>query len=192
MAELKRYLELGRSERRDLEYKQGESWKSLANNVTKAALAMANLEGGGYIVIGISEDGSDGYSLTGMTERDANTYKQDEVSEFMNKYADPHIQVDVKKFAAGEGNSAERVVVVQVLEFEEVPVICKKDSGDLQQGCIYSRPHRKNESTPQLTAFELREIIESAVDKGIRKQRKRVESYTRDGVDPFEQERGAF
>ena len=182
--DLKRYLEAGRSERRNLEYKRGARWDSLKYNITKAALAMANLEGGGYVIIGV-EDGDGRYQLSGMPESDVRTYKIDDVSEFINKYADPHIEIDLGTF--------QNVVVVQVFEFEEVPVVCKKDSDDLERGRIYVRPRRKNESTPQPTAFDVKEILDNAIDKGIRKQRKRIRSYDQDDApDPFVEERGEF
>lgn len=182
---LQRYLEAGRSERRDLEYKRGGSWNSLKYNITKAALAMANLEGGGHIIIGMAEDESGRYNLSGLLEKDARTYKIDDISEFINKYADPYVEINLGTF--------QNVVVIQVFEFEEVPVICKKDSDDLERGRIYVRSRRKNESTPKPTAFDVKEILDNAIDKGIRKQRKRIKSYeVDDAPDPFVEERGVF
>lgn len=190
VADLKRYLEANASERRDLEYKRGGSWESLRYKIARAALAMSNLEGGGRIIVGVQEDGNDGYDLAGMTQDHARTYKKDDISDFVNKYADPHAQVDVCGFCDG----SKHFVVIDVLEFEETPVICKKDhKKDMRRGRIYARPHRKNESTPDLTAHEMKEIVENAVDKGIRKQLKRIKSYAQDsGADPFAEERGTF
>lgn len=186
MEDLNRYLQSGRSERPDLEYKQGAGWKSLRDKIAQAALAMANLEGGGYIIIGMEEDDHGRYNLAGVDKDDVNTYKKDDISEFINKYADPYVEINMEVFE-------ERIVVIQVSEFEEVPVICKKDSDHLQQGRIYVRSRRKTESTPQPTVSDVREILDRAVDKGIRKQRKRLSSYVpHNDVDPFEEERGAF
>ena len=185
MKGLSEYFKANPSERRNLEYKQGGDWESLKHKITKAALSMANLRAGGYIIIGVREDASD-YNFTGMDTREADTYNKDDVSDFVNKYADPPIEIDVRVFDR-------RFVVVKASEFQDMPVICKKASDDLRQGRLYVRSRHKNESTSQLTVHEMREIIEYAADKEIRKQFERIDSYRpRNGADPFGEEKKGF
>ncbi|MCM8760413.1 MAG: ATP-binding protein, partial [Candidatus Omnitrophica bacterium] len=54
----------------------------------------------------------------------------------MAKYADPHVNfvVDFPKDRNGK-----EYAVIRVFQFEEVPVICKKNSTDTTAGVIYYR-----------------------------------------------------
>ena len=61
-------------------------------------------------------------------------------------------------------------VVIQIQEFKELPIICKKNYRDiLEQGRIYTRTFRKPESSPSLTSSEIREIIDLAIQKQYQK-----------------------
>ena len=176
------------TERRDLEYKNGESWNSLKFKITQAVLAISNLEHGGYIIVGV-EKGNNlmPFKAVGMTENIAKTYGQDEVTSFVNDRADPHAKIEVRSF----NHKQKYFVAIQVFEFKEIPVICKKGSDMLVRGRIYHRRTRKNESSSETTAEELREIIELAVDKGIKKQKQRISKYEKED-NQFEEERKDF
>ena len=190
-ADLLEYISLNsHTEKREHEFKAGRPWEDLKLKIVKSALALVNLAGGGYVIIGVSENRTPNvFEATGMSEHDKNTFNKDIVSTFVNEFADPHIDIDLKPFS----NDTKHFVVIQVFEFEEVPVICKKDSSETIKSRIYCRTHRRVESSPQPSVSELREIIELAIDKGIRKQRRRVESYGLEvDNDPFEQERSGF
>ncbi len=156
-------------EREDLEFKSGRPWKDLRSKLVKTALAMANLQGGGYIVIGVREGkGERAHEIDAMPETIARTYSADDVSEYFNTHADPDIDVEVVRFEHG----GKYVVAIQVHEFKEVPVICKKGIGDhVRRGVVYCRSP-KPETVPA-NAKIMREIIEMAVDRGIAKQRSR-------------------
>lgn len=185
------YIELhAHTETRECEFKSGLPWEQLKCKIAKASLALANLAGGGYVIIGVSKnEATNRYEPTGMSEEDSRTYDQDVVSEFLNGFADPNVDIDLKHFP----NNPKHYVVIQISEFDEVPVICEKGSSDTIRGRIYCRTHRKVESSPEPSASDMREIIELAVDKGIKKQRRRIESYGLGEEDgPFEKERGGF
>ena len=176
------------TERRDLEYKKGMNWDSLKLKIVKAALAMSNLEGGGYIIIGAVRDSeSVPFECEGMPSSVSKTYAQDTVSSVVNEYAEPHIEIELKHFSDDE----KFFVVIQVFEFKEIPIICKKESGETLRGKIYYRSTRQIESTSDLTTGELREIIELAVDKGMIKQKRRVGKHSK-STEPFKEERGEF
>ena len=67
-------------------------------------------------------------------------------------------------------------IVIQVGEFEELPIICKKDSQTrdiMRKGDIYCRLLSGNISTDKVTEKEMREIVEMAIDKGDRKLKER-------------------
>ena len=176
------------TERRDLEYKKGMTWDSLKLKIVKTALAMSNLEGGGYIIIGVTRDSeSVPFECEGMPKSVSETYVQDTVSSTVNEYAEPHIEIELKHFS----NDEKFFVVIHVFAFKEMPIICKKESSEILRGKIYCRSTRQIESTPNLTTGELREIIELAVDKGMIKQKRRVGKYSK-SMEPFKEERGEF
>lgn len=178
------------TETRECEFKSGLPWDGLKLKISKATLALANLAGGGYIIIGVSKNESTNrYEPTGMSQDDSKTYNQDNVSRFVNEFTDPHVDIELKDFSI----DTRHYVVIQVSEFEEIPVICEKGSEETKRGRIYCRTHRQVESSPEPSVSEMREILELAIDKGIKKQRRRIVSYGPElEVDPFEQERGEF
>lgn len=156
----------GFSEARSLEFKRGLAWGEVKHSVTKAALALSNLEGGGYIVIGIDDDRRDGHILTGMDKEASQTFREDEVSEFVNKYADPPVQIKVRKIAHNELY----FIVITIPEFDHQPILCKKDLDKdgkkyLESGRLYYRPSGGIKSTARLTHQDLRDLLDLAVIK---------------------------
>lgn len=187
--DLIRHLELRHwLEKEDLEFKSGVGWSELRPKIVKTALAMANLQGGGYIIIGVKKNGdSKAHCMDPMPKSVSDTYSPDDVSEWLNAHADPDIDVEVVRFE----HDGRHVVAIQVHEFKAIPVICKKRiDGHAKRGTVYCRS-AKPETVPA-NARIMREIIEMAVDKGITRQIKRVESY--DGPlargDSFSEEAG--
>jgi predicted HTH transcriptional regulator len=158
------------AENRVCEYKTGMSWnnsnKDFKCKIIWAILAMSNLQDGGYVIIGVEQDKENNYQPTGMTEEEALTYEYDEVLEAANSYADPYVTLTIQSFQY-EGRY---IIVIGISEFVEIPIICKKDYPDiLEHGRLYVRPFRKPESSANLTSSELREIIELASKKYLRK-----------------------
>lgn len=171
MDELARYIEHGREER-DLEYKRTLHWADPAvrDKITKSILGMANIPDGGVIVLGMAKKG-ESYERQGMPEVDADSFKQDDVSLYVSKFADPFVEITLRHVPY----DGKRYVVIQIREFDEIPVICKRPGAGLRAGAVYTRSRRKHETIEVPSQVEMREIIERAVDKGIRKQRERME-----------------
>ena len=119
--ELITYISMHETESQDLEYKEGKSWESSKYNITLAALALSNNENGGHVIIGVSEYNNN-VKLSGMTEYDSQSYNQDIVSEFINKYAEPNIKIQLKIFNIDK----KYIVVIYVHEFTLTPTITKK------------------------------------------------------------------
>ena len=163
------------SEGRWYEFKTDMPWSELKPSIVKSSLALANIRGGGYIIIGVSEtDTIPRYHPAGMSKEHSESYIPDHVSSYVNEFADPYVDLELKNFSENGRN----FIVIQVSEFEYEPVTCKKSHGDtVTRGKIYCRSHRMPESTPDLTISEMREIIELAVDKGIKRQFWRMNSY---------------
>ncbi len=135
--------------------------------ITKAALALTNIRDGGWIVIGVEQD-NDTFTRTGLIDDIAETYTHDNISSHVNNYADPFVNLHVFNNVVCEDK---RYVVVQIDEFEELPVICRREypRAELHQGKIYSRTRRRNENSEALTSTEMREIIDLAVEKSTRR-----------------------
>lgn len=121
-------------EERSLEYKQSMDWKAEATKVkvAKAVMAMANLPYGGTIVFGVEKDGT----ALGMSKNHVDSFDQDNVMDWVNKYAEP--PVDFSVIVVPEGSKD--YVALQVRPFPEIPVICKKTGpGQLEAGDVYGR-----------------------------------------------------
>ena len=90
------------SEERNIEYKGTMSWddNDTRIKVVKAAMAMANIRDGGDIIFGVEQidQDKDKFEPKGMDINHADTFSQDIVSEFVNEYADPFVELKVKKY----------------------------------------------------------------------------------------------
>lgn len=171
--EFERLIEHGKEER-NLEYKQSMNWSDARTKakLTKCILAMANLRDGGDIVVGVGQDGEK-FIPKGMEKDDFESFKQDDVSTYINNFADPYVKIEVVKKTILTNMC---FVVIQVEEFEELPVICKRNGGEnLRQGAIYTRSRRRHETSEVRDQSEMREIIEMAVEKGLRKLLTRIQ-----------------
>ena len=158
------------SEDRHREFKCSEVWDKLKYKIARAALAMANLRDGGHIIIGVEDNGT-GCVASGMTDVHFNTYEDDKVKSYINQFADPYISCSIHRPVV----QGKQFIVIEVAEFDELPVICKKATNDeenrpaLQRGGIYSRSYEKPESCLVQSQNELREILNGATERGIRK-----------------------
>lgn len=161
-----RLASTGFEEARSLEFKRGGRWSDIKHGVAKAVLAMSNLEGGGRIVVGISEGESGEDRLAGMDEDASATFCTDDVSEFVNRYADPPVQIQMRRVS----DKGRHFVVLSVPEFDYQPILCRKSLDKdgkqyLEAGRLYCRPKGKVESTSHLTYHDMRELLDRAVVK---------------------------
>ena len=110
-----------------------------------------------------------------MPDNDFNSYDQDNISSYVANYADPFVEFNINKI----NHEGKKYVIIQVKEFYELPIICKKDGSEgLKNGAIYTRTRRKYETAEVPSQTEMREIIESATNKGIKKFRERLSIFT--------------
>ena len=176
-------------EERNLEYKQSMSWTNIATKVkiAKSAMAMANISDGGYIVIGVRKNG-EVYEPEGIQKNHADSFNQDEVMLWINEYADPYVELTVY-LAEIAGKT---FIVIQVQEFDQMPVVCKRNCEDLKRGDIFTRSRRKYETARVGSQNEMREIIDLAVDKQIRRLRSRGLITPVPTISPTEGDRKAF
>lgn len=142
-----------------LEFKGPMSWS--VQSLIKDILALSNVRDGGWIVIGIDDATR---SRVGVSSTQADTFDSDIMKDQVGVYADPHVEFCIHKVA---DNSGTNFVVIEVESFEEFPVICKKDSSDVNRGCIYFRSKtQKPQSARVSNVNDMRDIIErSAAQK---------------------------
>jgi hypothetical protein len=130
---------------------------------------MSNLQLGGWVLLGVQDDGQ----LTGLVPDDlASWLEHDEVAAGLNAYADPFVQVDVERI----DYENESFVAIRVHEFAEVPVLARKDSPTksagklvIRQGGCYVRPRLKPASVEVPTQTEMRELLDAAADKMLKR-----------------------
>ena len=152
-------------EMHSVDFKRADVWNNLKYKITKSVIAMSNLQDGGIIIVGVAEQDNK-WNRTGMTEKQLNTYNPDDMIDHVNKYASPSITFDVVKHADGEEL---KYLVVQAHEFDEKPIVCKKDySDELRRGALYIRPLGKAESREVRSAEELHTLLELAIEKRTR------------------------
>ena len=158
-------------EGRAIDFKRAALWDQLKQGIPKDILAMSNLRGGGIIVVGI-EESDKVWNCTGMTDKQLNTYNPDDIIDYVNRYASPPVTFDVVKHTDTEGLT---YLVIQAHEFEEIPVVCKKNSNELREGAFYIRPLGKPESREVQTADEMHDLLDLAVEKKTRNLLRQIE-----------------
>ena len=154
-------------ERRSTEFKCGgpRSAQPLFAKVIRAVLGMANREDGGLVVIGVDDTGGV-LSPTGVGSADLATWRYDDVAAGIAAYADPFVSFEMEI----REDQGLKFVVLAVSEFEETPVLCRKDFADvLRGGACYVRTRRKPETSEVPSQTEMRELLDLAVKKGLRK-----------------------
>lgn len=154
-------------ETKNLDFKSSFDW-SLASakekaGIVKDILAMANTENGGRIIIGITND----YKLTGLDEKSSKSFDQTDFNNYCYKYCDPEFASRVIKVQ--DDATGQYFVVIDVPEFKEVPIVCKKNLDDngkniLREGAIYVRTD-KAESTTITNSEEMRDFITRAAKR---------------------------
>lgn len=130
-------------------------------NVARAALALANQRDGGFIILGVDESNP---SRSGLTpEQKAQWLDYDDVVDKLNRYADPPLRIDRAARALPDGRD---VVVLQIAEFDDIPILAARDYGrTIQKGQLYTRSFRKPESSARQTQNELRGVLDLATQK---------------------------
>lgn len=168
--------------------------------VVRGMLAMANRRDGGFLVVGVREDGN-ALIIDGLDAAECGTWKHDHLADTVANYADPRIDFD-SYFVEID---AKQVLVIAVREFEDVPVICKRSLADgnkliLRDGAVYVRSNRKPESREVANFDEMRELLDIATDRGVRRFVTRAQSAGIDVVggvrkgasEAFRTERGSL
>jgi predicted HTH transcriptional regulator len=146
-----------------LDFKAACDWK--ADSMAKDILAMANVQDGGYIIIGVEEGTT--FIRQGITLKQKESFKLDIMRDQMARFADPRVVFTVE-FPRDKDDR--EYAVIRVLPFDEVPVICAVGNGELRPGIIYYRNSDKRpESAPVSNAYDMRDIISTAAERMMRR-----------------------
>ena len=133
--------------------------------VVRAILGMSNRRDGGRVIVGV-EDNRNVLNPVGLNEEDLATWNYDDVADGIAAYADPGVSFDleVREYNGG------RYVVLHIQEFEDIPVLCKQPYQDvLRNGACYVRPRRKPETTEIPTQADMRDLLDLATEKSLRR-----------------------
>jgi len=182
--EFREILAFGR-EQHGVEFKRGGSRKTdkrLLAKVIRAVLSMANRRDGGRVIVGVAEDNVGNLISNGILEEDLQSWKHDNLADSVAEYADPSVSFETEIFVF-EGKN---FLLIEVDEFEDIPVICKKDFENvLRSGACYVRARRKPETVEIPTQADMRDLLDLAIDKGVRKFVSRAE---RSGLKLFSEQ----
>lgn len=143
--------------------------KLLFAKITRAALGMANRRDGGTIVIGI-ESVLNAPNPVGLNNDDLLTWSYDDVATSFAAYAEPSISFELERVSY----KSLQHVALKIHEFEEIPVLCKRDYNNrtevvLRKGACYVRSRHKPETSEISTQEDMRDLLDLATDKGVRK-----------------------
>lgn len=156
-----------RHEVRGVEFKGpgSRSNRRLFVRVVKAMLGMANRRDGGIVIIGVNDSDSL-LEPVGLKADELSSWRYDDVAAGIATYADPFVGFEMRCMV----NEGKNYVVIEVEEFEEIPVLCKKDYQDiLRDGGCYVRSRRKPETSEIPTHTDMRDLLELATEKAVRK-----------------------
>jgi predicted HTH transcriptional regulator len=165
-------------ESQSADFKQSAPWSALQHKIIRTALAMANLRDGGIIIIGASESG-DRWELTGISDEDLATYEVDEVIDAIHRFASPSVDV---RLVLVPYRGSRIFLTLQVFEFADTPVVCRRDGPGLKQGAVYVRPPGVARTTEVRSADQMHDLLELAAEK---RARRILETARRLGLEPM-------
>ena len=133
--------------------------------VIRALLGMANRRDGGIVVLGVNDDHHN-LAPVGLDVGELRSWASDEGADAIARYADPSIAFQLDTVDMG----AMDFVVFHVDEFDDVPILCKRDYPNvLRSGACYVRSKRKPETSEIPAHEDFRALLELATDKSLAK-----------------------
>jgi predicted HTH transcriptional regulator len=149
----------------NVEFKGPSSWNdsNLSIKIIRTILALANTRDGGRIFIGVDNST---HGIEGLSAEQAGSFDVTTINQRLEKFADPAISCEILKPQL----DGKTVVVIDVREFLEIPILCKKATASpdgkekLRRGAVYIR-NSKAETVEVTTEFEMRDLINRSVNR---------------------------
>jgi predicted HTH transcriptional regulator len=132
--------------------------------IARDVIGWSNSRDGGYLLIGV-EDMT--YEAIGLSDTDAKTWDQANVTESIGAFASPAPSVEIFR---GNSNGGALLVCVRIVPFQDQPLVCIRDQQALdkkfitRRGALYVRTH--GTQTKEITTQdELRQLLDWAYTK---------------------------
>ncbi len=184
---LRQYLEF-LQEGRNVDYKESTAWNDneFKAKITKSILGFSNVRDGGVIIFGVKEQADGSFTKEGVSKEHYDTYNFDDLTSHISNFADPYVRLELYKEELEGGN----YILIRIFEFDELPVICKRaytpaSGAILRCGAIYTRSYGKPQTIEVPSQTEMREILDMATEKKVRKF---IETSERVGMELRQQE----
>ena len=170
--EFKKIIE-AQTEARDLEFKSAFTWKKhskiddIQATVIKSIICISNLPYGGKIIIGVKQKDAL-FKLEGLNDQELESFKDyDMIKGQIDPMITPNTNFQIEYTTDTQGK---HFVIIVISEFEDYPLITKKDlevnnRKVIEQHTIYARSKTSPYSSIKAGYFETKEIIDYAVDK---------------------------
>ena len=144
-----------------IEFKEGQSWDTLKPKLVRTALAMANLEDGGLIIVGVSERESP-RRVSGVSPEQLNTFDADQIKQAIDAVASSPLRLDT----AEHEHKGTKLVVIRVFPFDSLPIVCQRDGTGYNRGQVLFRPSIGNPRTEVISnERDMLDLIERAAFK---------------------------
>lgn len=136
-----------------LEFKESFNWNSKDKYGCTAA-AFSNNKGG-YIVFGVKNCPRD---LVGLSNDNFENLDESKIAEFLNSVFSP--EISFKKYLTDV--NSKKVGIFHIIQNHKKPVVCIKNSGELQEAVIY---YRYNARSEKIKYPELKDLIEGILSR---------------------------
>jgi predicted HTH transcriptional regulator len=133
-------------------------------STAKDIIGWSNTRDGGYLLVGV-DDAT--YLAVGLSEADALTWDQADVSQSVSAFASP---VPVIRIFRGHAENGALLVAVRIVAFQDQPIVCVRGQLDTGKriltrvGALYVRTHA-SQTKEITTEAELRALLELAYVK---------------------------
>lgn len=157
--------------------------KWILGKTLRAMMGMANLQGGGVVIIGISEN-KPNLSPTPFVATDLASWSYEKFQAKVAPYFDPPIIFELENISYN-GND---YIVISIKEFDHIPVLAKKNyeapkppstkiESIFRDGACYIRSQARLSTEEVPSATEMRTLIDYAIEKGINKELNKLRKW---------------
>lgn len=163
----------------------------MLGKVLRAMMGMANLEGGGLVILGISEKKTPQKHLvpTPFVQTDLDTWDHESLQNKAAPYFDPPVVFALSKIQV----DSNWYIGIAVSEFSDIPVLAQKEYSFsppapqkqeiiIREGGCYVRSQAKLSTENLPTSTDMRVLLSYAVQKGLRREIARLQSLGLVGV----------